>query len=177
MTVILWFILSAALLAADLVTKHLATALRGGEEIVVIKNVLSFNYVENPGGAWGIFRNSAWVIIAITSVALIVLPVLMIVYRKIHPLFSLSLSLIWAGAIGNYIGHVFSGYVVDFIQVKFISFPSFNVADCCITVGAVLLGVYIIFFDRYFFRDNGKKKKNAGSASASEVESEAEKKD
>ena len=159
MTAALWVLLSGALIAADQVTKHLATALRGKEEITVIKGVLNFNYVENPGAAWGIFKNSSWVIIAITTLAIIAIPVLMIVYRKIHPLFNLSLSVILAGAGGNYIGHVFSGYVVDFIQVKFISFPSFNVADCCITVGAVILGVYVVFFDKHFFRDSKKKEK------------------
>ncbi len=159
MITVLWFAIAAVMLAADLVTKHLALSLRGGEELVVIKNVLSFNYVENPGGAWGIFKSSAWIIIVITTAAIIAIPALMIIYRKVHPLFSLSLSLIWSGAIGNYIGHVFDGYVVDFIQVKFINFPSFNVADCCITVGAILLGVYIVFLDKHFFRDGKKRDK------------------
>ena len=174
---VFWYILSAVLLAADQITKHIATSLQGKEEVVVIKNVLSFNYVENPGGAWGIFKNSAWVIIALTTAAIIAIPVLMFIYRKIHPLFSLSLSLIWAGAIGNYLGHVFSGYVVDFIQVKFISFPSFNVADCCITVGAVLLAVYILFFDKHFFRDTKKNDKSGKSGEGEKDENGEDGKD
>ena len=56
-------------------------------------------------------------------------------------MFSLALSLILGGALGNVIDRLLHGYVVDFIQVHYGGwyFPSFNVADSAITVGAVLL--------------------------------------
>ena len=166
-----WFLISALLVGADQLTKHFAESLQGKEEIVVIKGVLSFNYVENSGAAWGMLRNASWIIIVITTIAILAISAAIIVYRKVHPLFSLSLSVILAGAIGNYLGHVFSGYVVDFIQVKFISFPSFNVADCCVTVGAVLMCVYILFFDKHFFRDEKKKNKSGKGENGDDPES------
>jgi signal peptidase II len=56
-------------------------------------------------------------------------------------MFSWALALILGGAVGNVIDRVLHGYVVDFIQVHYGSayFPSFNVADSAITVGAILL--------------------------------------
>ena len=56
-------------------------------------------------------------------------------------LFAWALSLILGGALGNVIDRLLHGYVVDFIQVHYAGwyFPSFNVADSAITVGAVLL--------------------------------------
>ena len=59
-----------------------------------------------------------------------------------------SLMLMFAGALGNAIDRIFRGYVVDFIETTFISFPVFNIADIAITVGAVLLIIYILFFDK-----------------------------
>jgi signal peptidase II len=61
----------------------------------------------------------------------------------------ISLSLILAGALGNLIDRVFRGYVIDFLDlyVKKWHWPSFNVADSCVTIGAFLL-VFIVFFKR-----------------------------
>ena len=62
----------------------------------------------------------------------------------------LSLSLILAGAVGNLIDRVFVGSVVDFLQFFFGSyeFPVFNVADMMVDIGAFLLIVYMLFFQK-----------------------------
>ena len=67
-------------------------------------------------------------------------------YRR-HPLMNLSLGMVLGGGIGNMIDRIRLGYVVDFFHTDFIDFAVFNVADCFITVGAVLLAVYVIFFE------------------------------
>jgi signal peptidase II len=61
----------------------------------------------------------------------------------------ISLSVILAGALGNLIDRVFRGYVIDFLDfhIKTRHWPSFNVADACITVGAFLL-IFILVFKR-----------------------------
>ena len=59
-----------------------------------------------------------------------------------------SLTLLFAGALGNAIDRIFRGYVIDFIETAFIDFPVFNVADIAITCGAVIMAIYIIFFDK-----------------------------
>ena len=56
-----------------------------------------------------------------------------------------ALCLLTAGAVGNLIDRIFRGYVVDMIEVTFINYPVFNVADCFVVTGALLLAVYIIF--------------------------------
>ena len=53
--------------------------------------------------------------------------------------------LLLSGAIGNFIDRIIKGYVVDFFQFTFIDFPVFNVADCYITIGAVLFIIIYMF--------------------------------
>ena len=72
---------------------------------------------------------------------------ILIKYYKRHVLLNISLAMVLGGAVGNMIDRFRLGYVVDFLDTEFIRFPTFNIADCFITVGAILLGVYIIFFD------------------------------
>ena len=60
----------------------------------------------------------------------------------------LSLVLMFAGAFANAIDRIFRGFVIDFIETTFIAFPVFNIADIAITIGAALLIVYILFFDK-----------------------------
>lgn len=128
--------------------------------IPLIPNVLSFTYIHNKGAAWGMFSDQRWVFLVVTGIALIVMPIVLYKYRKLHFLFGFSLSLVIGGAVGNMIDRVFLGYVVDFIEFTFIDFPVFNVADICVTVGAALLFVYLIFIDKTFFADK-KKPQNA----------------
>ena len=59
-----------------------------------------------------------------------------------------SLSLILAGGVGNLIDRISLGYVIDFIDVRLIHFAIFNVADMCITVGAILLCLAVLIEDK-----------------------------
>ena len=80
----------------------------------------------------------------ITGIAIVVLPIILYRFRKLHFLFGLSMSLIIGGAVGNMIDRLFRGYVIDFLEFTFIDFPVFNVADICVTVGTVLMFIYIV---------------------------------
>ena len=74
------------------------------------------------------------------------------------------MSLIIGGAIGNIIDRLFSGNgVTDFIEFAFVDFPIFNVADICVTVGAVMMFIYLVFIDKTFFmtKDSKKEKEEA----------------
>ena len=55
--------------------------------------------------------------------------------------------MIITGAIGNFYDRLFQGYVVDFIEFAFVDFPVFNVADIFVTVGSILMIIYLIFFE------------------------------
>ena len=156
---ILWCIIIAALVIFDQVTKLLVAGnMALHESIPVIPKLFSITYIHNYGAAWGLFSEHRWVFLIITAAAIIVMPIILYRYRKLHFLFGFSLSMILAGAIGNMIDRVFLGYVVDFIEATFIDFPIFNVADICVTVGAFLMAFYLIFLDKTFFVDKPKKK-------------------
>ena len=65
-----------------------------------------------------------------------------------NALMVISCSLIFAGGLGNAIDRFINGYVVDMIEVVFIDYPVFNVADCAITIGVVLLCANMLFFNK-----------------------------
>lgn len=136
------------LVGVDQLTKYLAVAqLAPNGSITAIPSFLNFTYVENRGAAFGILQDAKWffLVLALVGVGIIVWYILK---RPHNFLLRSSLSLIAAGALGNAIDRLARGFVVDFIQLSFIDFPVFNVADICICVGAVLLAVYVIFFDK-----------------------------
>ena len=64
---------------------------------------------------------------------------------------------VYAGGMGNIIDRIRLGYVVDMINLDFMNFPVFNVADCFITCGCILLLVHLIFFNKQFWKDDKKK--------------------
>ena len=163
---ILWISIIAATIILDQLTKWIVVnSMELYESIVLIEKIFSFTYIPNYGAAWGMFSEHRWVFMLVTSVALVIMPIILYRYRKTHVLFSLSLSLFIGGAIGNMIDRVFVGYVVDFLEFTFIHFPVFNVADICVVCGAALMIVYALFFDKTFFVD---KKSQAASTSAQE---------
>lgn len=125
-----------------------ANTLAHGSRILVLKNVLDLVYVENRGAAFGIFQDTRWFLVGVTSIVVAGIVVFFIKQPKKHPMLICSGMLIVAGGIGNLIDRVANGYVVDFLNFLFIEFPCFNVADVCVSVGAGLLVLYILFFDK-----------------------------
>ena len=159
----LWVAVIAVSVILDQVTKLIVVKnMELYETAPFIKGIIEFRYIENRGAAWGMFSENRWIFIIISAAALIALPMLLYKYRNLHFLFGFSLSLVIGGAAGNMIDRVFAGAVVDFLNFQFIDFPVFNVADICVTVGAALMFIYLIFIDKEFFRDN--KKAHAGGA-------------
>jgi len=129
----------------DQFTKILATKyLSLGFPFPVIKNILSFTLVYNQGAAFGVLKNQTpfFIIASVFAVILIVLN-LKANKHKQPLIYSISLSFILAGAIGNLIDRLRYGYVIDFIDLHV--WPVFNIADSAITIGAILLGWSILF--------------------------------
>lgn len=105
---------------------------------------MSLAYLRNYGAAWSILQNQQWFF---TIVTLVVVTALIWYYIKqiqgnIWTLFSLSLMI--AGALGNFIDRIRLGYVVDMFYLDFINFPVFNVADICLSVGVGILFICIM---------------------------------
>lgn len=138
----------AILVGLDQLTKALITAnLQLGDSIPLIKGVFELEYVQNTGASFGILKGHRWIFIAVTALVLVfLLVVLMSGKFKRYRLFNVASTLIVAGGIGNMIDRIAQGYVVDFLSFKLIHFPVFNVADCCVVIGAALLLIYFFFF-------------------------------
>lgn len=112
-----------------------------------IPKFLSLVYEENTGAAFSMFSDKRWVFMVFSFISMVAIVYILIKEYKRHTLLNISLAMILGGGIGNMIDRVRLGYVVDFFKTEFVDFAIFNVADSFITVGAVLLAVYVIFFE------------------------------
>lgn len=122
--------------------------------ITVIENVFNLTYVENRGAAFGLFQNNQIVFVAVALIASIV-GLYVLHSNKINSkICKFSIVLIIAGALGNLIDRVRLDFVVDYFDFVFIWNYVFNLADCFIVVGTILLCICVVFFD-----DNTKKEK------------------
>lgn len=111
--------------------------------------IINLRFIENDGASWGIFSGRTTLLLIITIAALLVGVVYLYFYAPKKPFFIISLSLIIAGGIGNLIDRIFrNGKVVDYIELAFVDFPIFNLADICVTVGGALFIIYFLFFDK-----------------------------
>lgn len=143
--VFLVFIVS---LAIDLITKRMAVVYLQGDSFPIIKDILHFTYVENTGAAFGIFKGGRVFFVITTVVILAVVIFLLIKWKPQQTLVKMSAALVMAGAVGNLIDRIYHGFVVDFIDFRVINYPVFNIADCCVVVGAILFAVWVIFFEK-----------------------------
>ena len=154
-----YYVLFAALVvAADQFTKYLTLLyIPLHTRIDVLPGFLGLTYVQNTGAAFSSFLGQQWLFALIFAV----FTAAMVYEMKKNtmgflPFERWCLAAIWAGGLGNMIDRVRFGYVVDMIETKFMVFPVFNVADCFITCGCVLLIAHLIFFNREFFKDEKK---------------------
>ena len=79
--------------------------------------------------------------------SLVVIVMVIALWKKVltHPLGVVPAVLVLSGGLGNLIDRIAFGYVTDMFRTLFMNFAVFNVADICITVGAVWLAVYVLF--------------------------------
>lgn len=147
MKVARYYLVAALLVLVDQLTKYLTRAFLVGQGTqVLIPGVLGLTYVENTGMAFSTFSGYTWVLALFSLVVSVLLVITIYKGWLPNPFAQWMLTLILAGAVGNLIDRAFLGYVTDMIQVLFVQFAVFNVADCCVVVGAILLAVYVIFF-------------------------------
>lgn len=137
------FIIVFIILSLDQLTKFLvAKYLILNHSVPVIRGIFNLTLVHNKGAAFGILKNQTSLLI-FTSIFAIILIYFSLKGNSQHRHYIVSLSLVLAGAIGNLIDRLFFGYVVDFLDFRI--WPVFNVADSSITIGAILLGWFILF--------------------------------
>jgi len=151
-----WMAVALVVVIADQVTK--LAIIDHIEEFakVPLGDFVNLTHQRNFGAAFSFLADAGgwqrWFFVVLASVVSAVIGVWMWRIRDEGPMILVAgLSLVLGGAVGNVIDRIRLGYVTDFIQVNlpipfFDPFPSFNVADSAITVGAVLLIVDSIFF-------------------------------
>ena len=156
---LLYFTLFAAgIVAADQFTKYLTVAsLALGERTPFIPGLLRFTYVQNTGAAFSSFEGQQWLF---ALIFVVFTGMVLWEYRKKAMPFSTlerwCIAAIYGGGLGNMIDRFRLGYVVDMIETEFIRFPVFNVADCFITCGCIVLMVSLILFNKEFWKDEKK---------------------
>ena len=153
-----YFLAALAIAALDQVTKLLVVqCIPPYKTVEFLPGVLSLTYVRNDGAAFSFLRGMQWLFVLIFILFTLIL--LYEYFRRPLPLTRwerVLLAAIYGGGLGNLIDRVRLGYVVDMIETEFISFPVFNVADCFITCGCVLLMLHLALWNREIWKD-GKK--------------------
>lgn len=142
------FVLTVLLLALDQFTKYLAiNRLKGNQAFVLIDGVLELQYLENRGSAFGMLQNQKYFIlfVGVVFLAVILFFLFKLPQQKKFCSIHILLAFIVAGGIGNIIDRIRFDYVVDFIYFKLIDFPIFNVADCYIVCGTIVLFLLFLF--------------------------------
>lgn len=164
MTRINLFIIAILVIAADFYTKYLVyTRMALHETIELPVKFIQLTYIQNFGGAFGLFQHQKFFFIAAAAVAVICVLYFFDDIKELGKLSFVSASLIFGGAIGNLIDRIRFGYVVDFLDLRW--WPVFNVADIALSVGVALLFIEVIRF--------GQTVPEEGGAIESKVELEA----
>ena len=158
MQYILMALFAIGAVALDQFTKYLVVKnipLHGFKN--AIDGLFHLTYVQNTGAAFSSFEGMRWLFILIF--ALFTAFLIWEFTKKswgFSPLERWFLVAVYAGGLGNMIDRVRLGFVVDMIDLDFMDFPVFNIADCFITCGCIALIVHLIFFNKAFWKEDKK---------------------
>ena len=153
---IYYLLFIAAVVGADQLTKYLVvSSIVLGGEVSFLPGFLCFTYVQNTGAAFSSFEGQQWLF---ALIFLVFTGLIFYEYFKKPMGFTVferwCIAAIYGGGLGNMIDRVRLGFVVDMIETTFIEFPVFNVADCFITCGCVLLMIHLFLFNKAFWKEN-----------------------
>lgn len=109
-------------------------------------DIMDLTYLENTGSAFGSFAGQRFLLLAVTMIGAAACIYILIRYARKRPFLFWGLVLVIAGGFGNMIDRLFrGGAVVDYLDLQLFDFAIFNFADCCVSVGTVMLFIYILF--------------------------------
>ena len=132
------FLLCIVIVFIDQFTKYIITI---NYKSIINNNYLLFtvDYIKNYGAAFNILDGSIIFLSLVSIFISILLVYLLLAKKNLDNITLYSYSFILGGTIGNGIDRIFKGYVIDFINLNFIDFPVFNVADISINIGFILI--------------------------------------
>ena len=159
MQFLLYSLFALAIVIVDQITKFLTVAnIALYADVPFLPGLLQLTYVQNFGAAFSSFQGQQWLF------ALIFMGFTAAIFYEYFKkpmgftkLERWCIAAIYGGGLGNMIDRVRLGYVVDMIETTFIEFPVFNVADCFITCGCILMMVHLFLFNKEFWKDEKKK--------------------
>lgn len=154
---IVWMGVALVVVAADQVTKWAIIQYIPLYGKVPLYDFINLTHQQNRGAAFSVLANEGgwqrWFFVLLATGVSVFIGTWLWRIRKQGPMIlAAGLALVLGGAVGNLVDRIYLGYVTDFIQVRlsgvpfFDPFPSFNVADSAITVGAALLIIDALFF-------------------------------
>lgn len=145
-----WIGLSILIIVIDQIVKHLAVTYLPFNQAVPITSFFNLALTHNTGAAFSFLANVSWAPWVLGGLALVMSIGILYWLKQTpssHRWLAISLTLILGGALGNLIDRLHQGYVIDFIQVYYKQWywPTFNIADSAITIGAIMLAINVIW--------------------------------
>jgi len=139
-----YLLLTSVLILLDRLAKWWASSvLQVGQPSPLLGQAIRLTRVHNVGGAFGIFPGSGELFLAVSGIVSLILLALLVLARVRGMLARMGMAIVLAGAVGNLIDRLLYGFVLDFFEIR--GFPVFNLADACITVGAGLIILHVLF--------------------------------
>jgi signal peptidase II len=159
-----WIWITLAVFALDRATKYaIETMTPLGYRRTYIPNLFAIVHTSNPGIAFGFFSDSPsrWINLTLSVAAFVVCVLLSWLLFAGHAGGApgrTGVALILGGALGNLFDRLIHSGVTDFIYVHFRGYewPSFNFADSAITIGAILIGIELVFMRKHLTCTEGK---------------------
>jgi len=122
-----------------------------------IPGIFRLTYVQNTGAAWSSFQGMIWLFTLVFL--LFTVAIVWEFSKKRWPFTNFERWLIvaiYGGGLGNMIDRLRLGYVVDMVDLEFMNFPVFNIADCFISCGCILLIAHMLLFNKEFWKEEKK---------------------
>ncbi len=135
--------IAGAVFLGDRVTKILAERIPP-EGSTLIPGVVGLRYAQNRGIAFSLLSDVPW-LPGVLSLVIIIAAFLLLRGKKIPPAEMTGLMLMLGGALGNLADRLIRGFVPDMIEVLFVRFAIFNIADACLCVGCAVVILGLIF--------------------------------
>lgn len=150
-----YLLFALGIAGVDQVTKYLTVAsIPLSSEVSLLPGVVSLTYVRNDGAAFSAFRGMGWLFAGVFLLLTVAICYEYFRHRMPFTRFERGcIAAIYGGGLGNLIDRITRGYVVDMIQVEFVHFPIFNIADCFITCGCIALMLHLVIWNKQFWKE------------------------
>lgn len=113
------------------------------KDINIIPGFLRFTYIENKGVAFGMLSSNQNLVIILNSIFLLMVSIYFFKKDDILKKEKIALILILSGGLSNLFDRIFRGFIIDYMNIYLLDFPIFNLADVFLTVGVIIMLIYL----------------------------------